>query len=63
MAEGRRHLTKLNHVQAALTTLHLRNEALSLSQSLCQLDLSDTCRIPRRGDEADQLLMPLRENR
>lgn len=56
-------LTELDHVQAALAPLHLRHEALGSPQSVRELDLGDAGGLPRRGDEADQLLVPLREDR
>ncbi len=56
-------LTEFDHVQAALTSLHLRHEALWLPQPLRELDLSDFGRLPHGSDEGDELLMPLRENR
>ncbi len=34
-------LTELDYVQAALTSLHLRDKALGLSQPFGELDLSD----------------------
>lgn len=63
MSERLCDLAKLDHIQAALAPLHLRHEALGLPKTLRQLDLSDASSLPRRGDESDELLMPLREDR
>lgn len=62
-AESLCQLAELYHVQATLAPFHLRHEALWLSQPLRELDLGDACRLPRRSDEGDELLMPLREDR
>ena len=44
-------MTELDHVQAALTSLHLGHKALWLPQPLRELDLRDVGRLPHRGDE------------
>lgn len=62
-AESLCQLAELYHVQATLASLHLRHEALWLPQPLRELNLSDAGGLPRGRDEADQLLMPLREDR
>lgn len=56
-------LAKLDHIKSALASLHLRYEALWLSQPRCELDLGYASSLPHRGDEGDELLMPLREDR
>lgn len=63
MTEGLGDLAKLDHIQPSLPTLHLRYQALGLPQLLRELDLGDASRLPRRCDEGDELLMPLREDR
>ena len=63
VTEGLRELAKLDHVDPTLAPLDLRHETLGPAQPLRQLDLSDASRLPHRGDEADELLMPLREDR
>lgn len=62
MSQALQHLAELDHIQAALPTLHLQHEALRLAWELREFNPRDTRRLPCRGDEADQLPMPLREN-
>lgn len=54
---------RLRKIAESISSLNLRHEALWLSQPLRELDLSDASRLPRRSDEGDELLMPLREDR
>ena len=46
MAERLRNLTKLDHVDSALASLHLGHVALWLAQQFRELDLSDFGRLP-----------------
>ena len=56
-------LAKLDHVQAAFASLYLGHEALGPAQTSRELHLRDAGRLSHRGDEGDELLVPLRENR
>lgn len=63
MTERFRDLTELNHVNAALTSLNLRNEALGASQAIGEFDLSDPGSLTGCDEELNEFLMPLREER